>query len=85
MLAAAAPCLRPGGLLLYITCPSEPGENGAVIEAFLGAHPGFHPATDLSRLPAPARSLIEPPGFFRTSPAEHDLDAFFAAVLAKEG
>ena len=30
-------------------------------------------------------SLIEPPGFFRTSPEEHDLDAFFAALLAKEG
>jgi 16S rRNA (cytosine967-C5)-methyltransferase len=85
MLAAAAPCLRPGGRLLYITCTSEPAENEEVIRAFLTAHPEFHLATDLSGLPAPARSLIEPPGFFRTSPAEHDLDAFFAAVLAKEG
>jgi len=84
MLAAAAPCLRPGGRLLYITCTSEPPENEAVIGAFLTAHPEFHPATDASRLPAPARSLIEPPGFFRTSPEEHDLDAFFAALLAKE-
>jgi len=55
-----------------------------VIEAFLTAHPEFHLTTDLSRLPARARSLIEPPGFFRTSPEEHDLDAFFAALLAKE-
>jgi 16S rRNA (cytosine967-C5)-methyltransferase len=85
MLAAAAPCLRPGGWLLYITCTSEPAENEAVINAFLAAHPEFHLATDPTRLPAPARFLIEPPGFFRTSPEEHDLDAFFAALLAKEG
>jgi hypothetical protein len=27
--------------------------------------------------------MIQPPGFYRTSPADHNLDAFFAAVLAK--
>jgi 16S rRNA (cytosine967-C5)-methyltransferase len=85
MLAAAAPCLRPGGRLLDITCTSEPGENEAVIRAFLAAHPEFRLATDPQLLPPPARCLVQPPGFFRTSPEEHDLDAFFAAVLAKEG
>ena len=55
-----------------------------MIRAFLTAHPEFHLTTDLSRLPAPARSIIEPSGFFRTFPEEHDLDTFFAALLAKE-
>ncbi len=85
MLKAAAGALKPGGQLLYITCTSEPAENEEVIGAFLAAQPEFHLATDPSRLPPAARSLVQPPGFFRTSPAEHDLDAFFAAVLAKEG
>ena len=40
-------------------------------------------ATDPDRLPPQARLLIQPPGFFRTSPADHHLDAFFAAVLAR--
>jgi 16S rRNA (cytosine967-C5)-methyltransferase len=73
------------GRLLYITCTSASAENEAVINAFLAAHPEFHLATGPGRLPAPARSLINPRGFFRTSPAEHDLDGFFAALLAKEG
>ena len=85
MLKAAAGALKPGGQLLYITCTPEPAENEEVIGAFLAAHPEFRLATDPDRLPPAARSLVQPPGFFRTSPAEHDLDAFFAAVLAKEG
>jgi 16S rRNA (cytosine967-C5)-methyltransferase len=83
MLSAAARCLKPGGRLLYITCTSEPRENEEVIDAFLSAHPEFRLATDPGLLPAPARSLVEPPGFFRTSPEADNLDAFFAALLAK--
>jgi 16S rRNA (cytosine967-C5)-methyltransferase len=84
MLAAAAGCLRPKGRLLYITCTTEPPENEDVIEAFLSAHPEFKLATAPEPLPPAARPLIQAPGFFRTSPAEHNLDAFFAAVLVKD-
>jgi hypothetical protein len=31
-----------------------------------------------------ARELLQPPGFFRTSPAHHNLDAFFAVVLGRQ-
>jgi 16S rRNA (cytosine967-C5)-methyltransferase len=83
MLEQAAAVLKPGGHLLYITCTTEPEENEAQIDAFLSRHPEFHLATDPERLPAPARELVHPPGLFRTSPDVHDLDAFFAALLAK--
>jgi 16S rRNA (cytosine967-C5)-methyltransferase len=83
LLEAAAAALRPGGRLLYITCTTEAAENEELIAAFLAAHPEFHLATDPEPLPAPARLLVSPPGFFHTSPADHDLDGFFAAVLAK--
>jgi 16S rRNA (cytosine967-C5)-methyltransferase len=84
MLERAAGCLRPGGRLLYITCTPEPAENEELLGAFLAAHPEFRLATDPELLPPPARFLVQPPGFFRTSPEEHNLDAFFAAVLAKK-
>ncbi|MFA5111406.1 MAG: RsmB/NOP family class I SAM-dependent RNA methyltransferase, partial [Desulfobaccales bacterium] len=83
MLEETARALKPGGHLLYITCTTEPEENETQIEAFLSRHPDFHLATDPGRLPAPARDLVQPPGWFRTSSADHDLDALFAAVLAK--
>lgn len=84
MLESAAAALRPGGRLLYITCTTEPAENEELIESFLSAHPEFHLATDPQLLPEPARLLVEPPGYFRSSPAAHDLDGFFAALLTLE-
>ncbi|MGO9621410.1 MAG: 16S rRNA (cytosine(967)-C(5))-methyltransferase RsmB [Desulfobaccales bacterium] len=82
MLEAAAPALRPGGHLLYITCTAEPAENQELIESFLGAHREFRLGTDPQLLPAPARHLVQPPGWFCSSGAD-DLDGFFAALLTK--
>jgi 16S rRNA (cytosine967-C5)-methyltransferase len=83
MLEQAVGLLKPGGRLLYITCTTEPAENEDQIDAFLSRHPEFHLATDPGRLPLPARAFIHPPGFYRTSPEDHNLDVFFAALLAR--
>ncbi len=83
MLSEASGLIKPGGRLLYITCTTEPEENEAQIDHFLARHPEFHLATDASLLPPQARNLVQPPGFFQSSPEDHDLDAFFAAVLAR--
>jgi 16S rRNA (cytosine967-C5)-methyltransferase len=82
MLNEAGRVVKPGGRLLYITCTTEPEEDEVQIEQFLAEHPEFHLATDAGLLP-PQTHLVQPPGYFRSSPEEHDLDAFFAAVLVK--
>jgi 16S rRNA (cytosine967-C5)-methyltransferase len=41
ILSHAAPLVKPGGRLVYATCSLLPDENGAVVEAFLAAHPAF--------------------------------------------
>jgi 16S rRNA (cytosine967-C5)-methyltransferase len=84
MLEKAAPLLKPGGRLLYITCTTEPEENEGLLNGFLAEHREYRLANDPDLLPAPARQFLQPPGFFRTSPAEHRLDGFFAAVLIKQ-
>ncbi|MGA7579526.1 MAG: 16S rRNA (cytosine(967)-C(5))-methyltransferase RsmB [Desulfobaccales bacterium] len=81
-LSAAAAALRSGGHLLYITCTGEPAENQELIESFLGAHREFRLGTDPRLLPAAARHLVQPPGWFCTLGAG-DLDGFCAALLIK--
>ncbi|MDI6854124.1 MAG: 16S rRNA (cytosine(967)-C(5))-methyltransferase RsmB [Deltaproteobacteria bacterium] len=83
MLAQAAPLLRTGGHLLYITCTTEPAENEKLIAGFLKRHPDFRLVFDPSLLPAPARLFMLSPGYFRTSPIDDNLDGFYAALLAK--
>ncbi len=83
MLEVAAPLLRPGGRLLYITCTTEPEENDALVTAFLEGHPEFRPAGPPAQFPIAARDLLDPRGVFRTSPEEHRMDGFFAALMVK--
>jgi 16S rRNA (cytosine967-C5)-methyltransferase len=83
MLNMAAPLIKPGGRLLYITCTTEPEENEDLVAGFLADHAEYNLVFEPDLLPLPARELLQPPGFFRTSPAQQNLDAFFAAVLVK--
>lgn len=43
ILAAHAPRVKPGGLLIYATCSLSHHENRDVVAAFLAAHPHFSP------------------------------------------
>jgi 16S rRNA (cytosine967-C5)-methyltransferase len=83
LLREAAPLLRPGGHLLYITCTTEPAENEKLIAGFLKKHPEFQLVFEPKLLPPPARLFVVRPGYFKTSPADHNLDGFFAALLRK--
>ncbi len=82
LLDAAAPLVRPKGLLIYATCSLEPEENTAVVDAFLERHPEFH------RAPPPAAGavdaeLITPVGDFQSLPQRHGIDGAYAARLVR--
>jgi 16S rRNA (cytosine967-C5)-methyltransferase len=78
MLERASALVRPGGRLVYATCSSEPEENGLVVEAFLREHPDFV----LMSVPLPA-VLQNAGGCLETTPVRHELDGYYAAVLAR--
>jgi 16S rRNA (cytosine967-C5)-methyltransferase len=84
MMLAASAAVRPGGMLTYATCSSEPDENEAVVERFLQAAPEFHrePVT-LAAAHTPAAQLIDESGYLHTFPFRDDMDAFFAARLVR--
>lgn len=83
LLMRAAEVVRPEGRLVYATCSSEPEENDAVVAAFTAARPDFCLRDLRARASPVIASLIDGHGFFRTTPSEHGLEAFFAALLTR--
>nr|WP_246733940.1 RsmB/NOP family class I SAM-dependent RNA methyltransferase [Oharaeibacter diazotrophicus] len=83
ILASAARLVRPGGRLVYATCSLLPEENEQQVAAFLAAHPAF--AVVPLREAAPQLTTSAHPDHLSLTPARHDTDGFFAAVLRREG
>ena len=86
LLQRASAAVGPGGTLVYTTCSSEVEENEEVVAAFLALTPGFA----LGRADrGPHAALLAPYcdalGRFSTDPARHGLEAYFGAVLVREG
>lgn len=83
LLQAAAQWVRPGGVLVYSTCSTEPDENGRRIDAFLAARPDFTPEA----LPPvfPSEWLADQPlGQLSLLPHRHGTDGFFIARLRRQ-
>ena len=86
MLDEASRGVRAGGVLVYATCSSEPEENEAVVEAFLGRHPAYAiegPRDAGAGVPPGVLACLDERGFLRTLPHRHALEAFFAARLRR--
>ncbi|TPO17357.1 RsmB/NOP family class I SAM-dependent RNA methyltransferase, partial [Mesorhizobium sp. CU2] len=83
ILASAARLVKPGGRLVYATCSLMSEENEDQVAAFLAAHPAFR-AVPL-REAAPQLTTSAHPDHLSLTPARHDTDGFFAAVMQREG
>ena len=78
-LALAAPLVKPGGRLVYITCSVLPQENEDQIEAFIAAHGEFTPAhLRGGEVPGYARGYA-----IQMTPRRTGCDGFYVAALEK--
>ena len=80
LLEAAAPLVRPGGVLVYSVCSLEPEETESIVTPFLNRHPEFSLDDARPLLPSPFRGSDR---FFRALPHEHGTDGVFAARLTR--
>ena len=90
VLARAAPLVKPGGRLIYVTCSLLPEENTDQIEAFLASSPDFavlpYSAVWEQCLPGDAPASSDgSTGTLLLSPADHNVDGFFIAVMQRQG
>lgn len=79
ILDAAAPLVRPGGILVYSTCSLEREENEDQVSGFLDRHPEF------ARGPAAGidAALLDPDGQLLVLPQRDGVDGAFAARLRR--
>lgn len=82
ILDRAAPCLKPGGVLVYSTCTLTWDENEQVVESFLKAHREFELQDAAGYLPEQAKSMARG-SYFMALPHCHHTDGFFAARMRK--
>ena len=80
ILTNAAAVLADDGLLLYVTCSTEPEENEQVVEAVVDASPDLVAEAVDDQL---GGAFVGPDGYFRTYPGYPELDGFFAAAIRR--
>jgi 16S rRNA (cytosine967-C5)-methyltransferase len=84
ILAAVAPLLKKGGILVYSTCTIDQEENSDVIEDFLRHHPQFNLDETLKeRLPEKVQPYVSE-GNLQILPHYFGSDGFFIASLRKK-
>ncbi len=86
ILASASRLVRPGGRLVYATCSMLTEEDERQIEAFLAGHEGFRllPVGEVWATTVGGDCPVEGP-YLRLSPARHNTDGFFAAIMERAG
>lgn len=82
ILDSACRLVKTGGRLIYATCSLLPEENEEQIQRFLDNHPDFKlvPVQDCR---PDLKSLPDTGPYLSLSPAVHNTDGFFAAVMEK--
>lgn len=80
LLENAATLVRPGGVLVYSTCTTEPEENMQMVRSFLDRHPEFSIEDARGLI---SSDLVSAEGCVETLPHRHGMDGSFAARLIK--
>jgi 16S rRNA (cytosine967-C5)-methyltransferase len=83
IVSQAAPLVRKGGRMLYVTCTLTREENEGVVSHCLQTHRDLSLVNLKAEAPEWAQALIDEQGFFRTFPNQHPMDGFFAALFVK--
>lgn len=83
ILASASRLVMPGGRLVYATCSLLAEENEDQIEAFLAAHKDFRRVPISEVLKGFVQEMPCPDPYLSLSPAQHDTDGFFGAVMER--
>ena len=79
------PTVKKGGRLVYATCSLFRSENEDQVETFLKNHPDFK-VISVSQAWKDAGLETDSPvtgDYLRLSPARHQTDGFFAAILER--
>ena len=86
ILQAVHKLLKPGGVLVYSTCTTEPEENAEQVQRFLAEEPGFvlEPFPE-GLLPAGKAAEAGAAGMLQLLPQEYSSDGFFIARLRRQG
>ncbi len=77
-LAMAAPLVKPGGRLVYVTCSVLPEENEGQVDAFLGSYTDFSAVGLSASFPALARTHG-----LQMTPRLTGCDGFYVAALVR--
>jgi len=80
ILENAARLVKPGGVLVYSTCTTEPEENMSVVRDFFSKHPEFSVESAQQFVNA---ELVHPDGYVETFRHKHGMDGSFAIRLKK--
>lgn len=79
--------VKPGGVLVYITCSVLPDENGQQASAFAAVHPEFEivPGAGLwhSRVGSAGRARFTPEGGLQLAPGTTGTDGFYFVMLRR--
>ncbi|MBS0150198.1 MAG: 16S rRNA (cytosine(967)-C(5))-methyltransferase RsmB [Nitrospira sp.] len=81
ILGSVAPCLRPGGVLVYSTCSTETEETEEVINRFCKAYPGWIRESVAPWLPPAALPFVTEQGALSTMCNRVGMDGFYAVRL----